>query len=129
MWKVRAELRALCRRLQAWHQQPQQQPAVRPELANLQAPDLGVVSCLSPRKLGSAQVTLRLLGKLLFLALCAGILLHAEIWYLCGGVLVLRMFQSIPYWRYRDKPPAFVPAGAGDICSKALAAGAAGQKF
>ncbi|MGO9084417.1 MAG: M48 family metalloprotease [Candidatus Sulfotelmatobacter sp.] len=103
IWKVRAELRALCRRLQAWHQQPRQQPAVRPELANLQAPSLGEVSCLSPRKLGSAQVTLRVLGKLLFLALCAGILLHAEIWYLCGGVFVLRMFQSIPYWRYRDK--------------------------
>lgn len=129
MWKVRAEVRALCRRLQAWQQQPQQQTAVRPELANLQAPNLGDVSCLSPRKLGSAQVTLRLLGKLLFLALCAGILLHAEIWYLCGGVFVLRLFQSIPYWRYRDKPPAFVPAGTGDISSKALAAGAAGQRF
>ena len=127
MWKVRAELRALCRRLQAWHQQPQQQPAVRPELANLQAPDLGVVSCLSPRKLGSAQVTLRLLGKLLFLALCAGILLHAEIWYLCGGVFVLRVFQSIPYWRYRDKPPAFAASSAGES-SRVLAAGAAGQK-
>jgi Zn-dependent protease with chaperone function len=129
MWKVRSEVRALCRRLQAWHQQPQQQPAVRPEFANLQAPNLSDVSCLSPRKLGSAQVTLRLLGKLLFLALCAGILLHAEIWYLCGGVFVLRLFQSIPYWRYRDKPPAFVPAGTGDISSKALAAGAAGTKF
>jgi Zn-dependent protease with chaperone function len=127
-WKVRAEVRALCRRLQAWHQQPQQQPTVRPEFANLQAPNLGAVSCLSPRKLGSAQVTLRLLGKLLFLALCAGILLHAEIWYLCGGVFVLRLFQSIPYWRYRDKHPAFVSAGTGDISSKALAAGAAGQK-
>jgi len=125
IWKMRAEMRALVRRLQAWRQQPHQMPAVRTELAALQAPNLDALSGLSPRKLGSLGITLRLLGKLLFLALCAGILLHAEIWYLCGAVFLLRMFESIPYWRYRDTPPAFV---AADSPSKALAAGAAGQK-
>jgi hypothetical protein len=128
MWKRREMLRVLCQRLQSWRQEPQPCPAVRPELANLQAPNLGEVSCLSPRKLGSFQVTLRVLGKLLFLALCAGILLHAEIWYLCGGVLVLRLFQSIPYWRYRDRLPALGIAAPGDAPSQVLAARAAGQK-
>jgi len=126
MWRLGAEMRALCRRLQAWQEQLQQQPAVRPELANLEAPKLGEVSCLSPRKLGSAGVFLRVLASLLLLSLCAGIPLHAEIWYLCAGVSALRLFLSIPYWRYRDRPPAFT--SATDVSSGPLALGAAGQE-
>ena len=127
IWNMRGKMRVLCQRLQSWRRQPQQQPAVRPEFANLQAPNLDAVSSLSPAKLGSLSVFLRVLGKLLFWALCAGILLHAQIWYLCGGVFVLRLFQSIPCWRYRDTPPAFVPASP-DTPPRSLAVGAAGQK-
>jgi hypothetical protein len=129
MWKVRAEVRALCQRLQEWRERPQQQSAVRPELATLQAPNFGEMMCLSPRKLGSARVFLRVLAKLLFLAVAAGISFHAEIWYLCTGVFGLRLFMSIPYWRYRDRPPAFVATCGEDVSAKALAAGAAGHKL
>ena len=128
MWKVRAEVRALCQRLQAWREHPHQYRAVRAELESLQAPQLGEVTCLSPRRLGSLKVFLRMLGELIFLALAAGISLHAEIWYLCTGVFALRLFMSIPYWRYRDRPPAFAVPTASNVSSKALAAGAAGQK-
>ena len=67
---------------------------------------------MSPRVLGTLRVNLRFLVYLLPLGIVAGTLLHAEIWYLCCCVILLRLFMSVPYWRYRDKFPAF-PASSG----------------
>ena len=125
MWKVRREMRQLCQRLQTWQQQPHQQAAVRPELARLEAPKLAEVKSLSPAELGSFSIFLRTFGKLLLLALWAGILLRGEIAYLCAGVFWIKLFQCIPYWRYRDRPPAF---SLGLDSSKALGASASGHK-
>ena len=124
MWTARARLRELCQRLQTWHRQGEQYPAVRAELAGLQSPNIGEVTCASPGSLGTLRMNVRIMGYLLPLAVGVGILLHAAIWYLCGTVIVLRLFHSIPYWRYRDTPPEFSPSCGADPASKVRAASA-----
>ena len=96
----------------------------RAELAELQSLNIGEVTCASPGSLGTLRMNTRIMGYLLPLAAGVGILLHAAIWYLCSTAIVLRLFHSIPYWRYRDTPPEFSPACRADPASKARAAGA-----
>ena len=122
IWQTRARVRSLCSRLQLWHRQAQPYPAVRPEFASLHYPELGEVTAISPRQVGKWSVNVKLLTYLFPLAAAVGILLHAGIWYLCSTAFVVRMIQSVPYWRYRDVPPPF-PPGA-DISSKPRVAGA-----
>jgi len=62
------------------------------------------------------------MGYLLPLAVGVGILMHVGVWYLCETAIIQRVFQSIPYWRYRDTPPAFAPASGNDAASKVRAA-------
>jgi Zn-dependent protease with chaperone function len=124
MWTARARLRELCQRLQTWHRQGERYPAVKAELAELPSPNIGEVTCASPRSLGTLRMNLRIMGYLLPLAVCVGILLHAAIWYLCSTAIMQRLFHSIPYWRYRDTLPEFSPACGADPASKVRAASA-----
>lgn len=79
---------------------------------------------MSPRVLGTFRVNLRFLVYLLPLAIVAGTLLHAEIWYVCLCVILLRLFMSVPYWRYRDKFPPFpTSSGTSSMAGKAATAG------
>jgi hypothetical protein len=116
MWSSGECVRALLQRLQSWKENSQSYAESRPELQNLPAPAVAEVTCMSPRVLGTFRVNLGFLVYLLPLAFVAGTLLHAEIWYLCLCVIVLRLFMSIPFWRYRDKFPAF-PASSVISCS------------
>jgi Zn-dependent protease with chaperone function len=112
IWQTRARVRALCQRLQLWQKQAEPYPAVRPEFADLRPPELGEVTCQSPRLIGKWSVNVKLLAYLLPLGVGVGILLHAGIWSVCSTAFLVRMIQSVPYWRYRDVPPQF-PPGAG----------------
>ena len=113
MWSTGERVRALLQQLQSWKENSQSYPASRPELQNLPGPDVGEVTCMSPRVLGSFRVNLRFLVYLLPLAFVAGTLLHAKIWYLCLSVILLRLLLSAPFWRHRDRFPAF-PASSGN---------------
>ena len=108
-WKLRAGQREVFRRLLDWHENAENYPEVRLELAGLGAPEIGEVTCLSPKKLGGIRVSVRTLGILLPLAVGVSILLHAESGYLALSVVALRLFQCVPYWRYRDQYPSFPP--------------------
>lgn len=110
MWKRQAAVRALYRRLLAWRENSLEQPAVRPELLNLQVPKIGEVTCVSPSTIGKIGVNLKYFYILLLLAISVGTLLHVSIFPLCTTVVLLRVFHLIPYWRYKDKPPTFAPA-------------------
>lgn len=107
VWRAGELLGALCHRLQSWKENSQSYPETRPVLENLPSPAVGEVTCMSPRVLGTFRVNLRFLVYLLPLAIVAGTLLHAETWYVCFCVILLRLFMSVPYWRYRDKFPEF----------------------
>ena len=112
IWHSAERVRALLARLQSWKENSQSYPETRPELQNLPEPAIGQVTCMSPRVVGSFRLNLRFLIYLLPLAFLAGTLLQVGIWYPCLCVILLRLIMSVPYWRYRDKFPAF-PASSG----------------
>lgn len=123
MWRSGERVHALLRRLQSWKENSHSYPESRAEFQNLVSPAVGEVTCMSPRVLGTFRVNLRFLVYLLPLAIVAGTLLHAEIWYLCLSVILLRLFLSAPFWRYRDRLPAF-PASSGNSSTNDKAAAA-----
>ena len=126
LWRAGERVQALLQRLQSWQENPQSYPQAKPELQNLPGPAIGAVTCMSPRVLGTFRVNLRFLVYLLPLAFVAGTLLHAEIWYLCLSVILLRLFLSVPFWRYRDKFPAFpASSGASSMTGKSATANSA----
>ena len=107
MWTTRARVQALGLRLEEWRKSAQQYPEVRAEFAELKAPELGEVTCVSPSKLGSFKLNVRAMMHLWPLAIGAGILMHVEVFYLCSSVFLVRMVQQVPIWRYRDRIPVF----------------------
>jgi Zn-dependent protease with chaperone function len=124
VWRAGERVRALYHRLQSWKENSQSYPEIRTELGDLPSPAVGEVTCMSPRVLGTLRVNLRFLTYLLPLAIVSGMLLHAETWYLCFCVILLRLFMSVPYWRYRDRFPAFpASSGTSSMNGKAATAG------
>lgn len=107
MWRSEERVGALLARLQSWKENSQSYPETRPELQDLPSPAIGEVTCMSPRVVGSFRVNLGFLIYLLPLAIVAGTVLRVETWYLCLCVILLRLFLSAPFWRYRDKFPVF----------------------
>jgi hypothetical protein len=126
IWQTRARVRALCRQLQEWHAGAQTYPEVRAELAGLGGIEVRQITSVSPDKFGGFGVNLKILATLLPLAIGVAVLAHADILYMCGSVVALRLYQSVPYWRFRDVAPAFPQAGPVNS-SKAMSASAAGD--
>ena len=122
VWQTRARVRALCRRLSDWHQGVKAYPEVRPELADTPPLEVRQVTSLSPAKLGGWGTNLRILLTLLPLAIGVGVLTHADIPYLCGSVIALRLYQSVPYWRYRDVVPVFPQRTDGSSRARGVSA-------
>jgi len=123
IWRSRLRVRTLYRQIEEWRLQAAQYPEVHPKLADVKALELGQVTSISPRTLGTLKVNLRVGAYLLLCALALSMATQAELWYMSLSVAVVRMIQSIPYWRYRDVVPAFSPTS--DNPSKARMASAA----
>jgi hypothetical protein len=105
MWKAGAQVRETYARLDAWHNNSQSYPETRAEFTNLQSPEISEEKGASPRLLGKAKIFLRGLIYPMALAVITSIVLHVSLWYVCYTVIFVRIFQTIPYWRYRDRPP------------------------
>lgn len=128
MWKTRAQALELLHRLQQCQNPTQPLPVVRPQLADLQAPSLGDITCLSPEKLGGFRTILRVLLGLLPLTVGVGILMQVNLGYMCMTAIALRLFESIPFWRYRDTLPQFAPASPGNDGSAKVRAASANSE-
>jgi hypothetical protein len=126
-WQNGARVRTLAELLQLWQARAESYPAVRPEFAELHCPELGEVTCISPRKIGKRTVNAKILLYLFPLAVGVGVLMHAGIFYLCSTAFAVRMFQSVPYWRYRDQLPPFPPAASPDLSYQRAAGASAGD--
>jgi Zn-dependent protease with chaperone function len=105
LWHSRAGVQSLCDRLQAWKDDSSACPEVRPELSGLASPDIGGVQCQSPKLLASAKMQMKSLAYIFPLVVLVAFVFRAEIWYIGATALFLRVFLSIPYWLYRDRPP------------------------
>jgi hypothetical protein len=113
--------------LQEWRAGAATYPEVRAELAELRGIEVRQITSVSPDKFGGFGVNLKILATLLPLAIGVAVLAHADILYMCGSVVALRLYQSVPYWRYRDVAPVFPQAGTLNS-SKAMSASAAGDR-
>ncbi|MGA3091413.1 MAG: M48 family metalloprotease [Terriglobales bacterium] len=113
-WETRAQALELFNSLQQWQQASRTFPAVRLELAALEAPKMGEITCRSPKMLGGLRANVRVLLGLLPLAVAAGILLRVGLGYMCASMAALRLFESIPVWRYRDTLPQFAGTSPGN---------------
>jgi hypothetical protein len=100
-------------------------PETRTELHDLRNLELGQVTSISPAKLGGMSANLRVLMYLLPLALIVNMLTHVGFGYLVFSIVLLRIIQSIPYWRYRDRIPKF-PQEAPSQTTQAQTATAGG---
>jgi hypothetical protein len=75
---------------------------------------MGEITCRSPKMLGGLRANVRVLLGLLPLAVAAGILLRVGLGYMCASMAALRLFESIPVWRYRDTLPQFAGTSPGN---------------
>jgi hypothetical protein len=103
----RARSQHLYNELLKWQKEPGRHPETRTELHDLKPLELGQVTSISPAKLGGMAANLRVLMYLLPLAVVINMLTHAGLAYLVFSILLLRVIQAIPYWRYRDRLPKF----------------------
>ncbi|HKU27319.1 MAG TPA: M48 family metalloprotease, partial [Candidatus Sulfotelmatobacter sp.] len=106
-WHSRQQVRELYKQLRHWHANSSQYPEVRLELANLPRLEFKQVTSISPATIGTWHFNVRLLSLLLPVTVGIAVLVHADMLYLCTSVLILRLIQMIPYWKYRDILPAF----------------------
>lgn len=118
VWQTRQRVRDLRARIQQWRQQPANYPDVRPELADLKPLELGQVTSISPSALGKFGLNVKVLSLLGPLAVGVSMLTHTGLAYLLTSVIVLRLIQSVPYWRFRDQVPTFPHAGYSDAASQ-----------
>jgi hypothetical protein len=123
IWKHCERIRKLYQVVLNWRQQPGAY-SVRPELGNLQHLELGQVTSTPPKQLGSLQVTLRVLMLLVPMSVVVSMLLHANTTYMVLSLLVVRFFESIPYWRHRDQIPGFGTSLSPAANSRSASAGA-----
>jgi len=114
---------ALLLQLQEWSKKAQQYPAIPPALQSLESPVIGEVTSLSPKKLMSTSKNVS--STVLIMAVGTGLctLLGVASWYVWSVVLVLRVYERIPYWRFREKAkPAQLAAPLAPAISHAARA-------
>jgi hypothetical protein len=109
MWRRQVPVRELCRRLQSWRVHPEPERILPQEFAALQGPTCAEVTCISPRELGGVRIQFKLLSSVLLLGAGVSILLRADFFYICGVAIAVRLFESLPYWLYRDKSAFTTP--------------------
>jgi Zn-dependent protease with chaperone function len=125
IWSRRARMRSLYRHLQEWQQRPDTEETLQSGLAELESPSVGQVTNMSPKKLASLALNVKLLAQLLPLAIAVSILLQAEIWYVCSVICAVRFVQWVPLRLYKEKPILVGVARATDL-TQAKAKTAAG---
>ncbi len=107
--KIKSEGKVLCAAIERWKTRAAEYPAAAP-VAQLQSPVLGEVTSHDPKdrlRRGKRVNTLILLWLLSYVA-CS--LLGASGWYGFWMVVILRIYERIPYWRYRaPAAPLAVP--------------------
>ncbi|HKW17163.1 MAG TPA: M48 family metalloprotease [Terriglobales bacterium] len=119
VWKLKeqaAELLSYVRTLRA----PSRviaSPSTVPELPSL---TIGEVTSRQPRDIGGLKANLGVLIYLIPMAIVFDALLRTDAtWYLCATIIVTRMIESIPYWRFRDRLLQFnTPSAAAAAATK-----------
>jgi heat shock protein HtpX len=105
---IRNEGKALCAALQRWHNRSSEYPVAPPAVRALESPALGEVTSHDVKDRLTRGKRLHALALLWLLSCLASLLLGVSGWYGFGVVILLRIYERIPYWRYRA-PAATTP--------------------
>lgn len=122
LFEIRQRITTLHQRLTAWLQNVSDQVRPPEELAGLTEPSIGEVTCRSPKEITSFGKFLTTYFILVIPSagvLCMLLRLDA-FFYLAATGLLVRFYEAIPYWRYRDR---VAPAAASKPAAQVAAAG------
>jgi hypothetical protein len=107
-WNLQKEAVGLAEWLRAWMTDPGNFPQPTAALAALQAPSLGEVTSRSLKSLNTVGRAFQLAFWIVLLAILSCTFFGAPTVYVCAVVLLLRLYEHVPYWLAKE--PA-VPAG------------------
>ena len=112
IFSLREQQHELCERLQRWRKDPNHNGNIGAQ--EIPALALGQVTSIEPSRLGRARNQLVMAIYLFPLAAALNLVLGLDsLLYLCSVVAVTRIFESIPYWTFRDRLLSFVQAELG----------------
>jgi len=104
--RIKSEGKVLCAALQHWHDKAREYPVAPSAVQALESPVLGEVTSHDVKDRLARGKRLNMLILLLLLSYGASLLLGVTGWYGFVVVLLLRIYERVPYWRYRVPPAA-----------------------
>jgi Zn-dependent protease with chaperone function len=106
-WRLKKQSLKLYGALRNWVQRPNNYSELAPALASLGAPQVGEVTSRSLKSLFNSGQFFKTTFWIVMLAIAISIALSIpNTWYVCGIVLLLRGYEFVPYWRYKEDPGA-----------------------
>jgi Zn-dependent protease with chaperone function len=110
---LRKQQQELCERLNRWRHAPERE-AVVAGAGDVPALAIGQVTSIAPNQVGRLRTQLVMAIYLFSLAAAVNLVMGLDsLLYLCSVVIVTRIFESIPYWSFRDRLLSFVQAELG----------------
>jgi Zn-dependent protease with chaperone function len=106
--KIKAEGKSLLQQLQSWQRNPASYPEAQSPLLALESPALGEVTSQSPKEILRGPKANAIAVMMFLVGYGVATLLSISPWYLFGVIVLLRIYEQIPYWRYRETQ---APAG------------------
>ena len=114
-WRAKQQALDFYADVKRWKEQPSSFPEAPAMLGEPPSPTIGEVTGESPSVHFAFRPFLKFAVWMVLLAaaVCAALRVPA-IWYVCCVVLLLRVYESLPFWRYRELQPTSPPAIAAD---------------
>jgi hypothetical protein len=112
VFSLRRQQQELCEKIQRWRQAPEREGIASAEEVSALA--LGQVTSIAPNQVGRFRNQLVMVIYLFPLAAALNMVLGVDsLLYLCSVIAITRIFESIPYWSFRDRLLSFVQAELG----------------
>jgi hypothetical protein len=102
--KFRSQSISLLSVLETWQRNLSSYPAATASLAALRSPSLGEVTSQSPKELSRGSKAFAMAVLILMVGYGVATLLSISPWYVFAVILLLRLYELIPHWRYREQP-------------------------
>ena len=109
LWQLDSRTRRLYSHLLTWHVRGQKQE-VPLRLQELRAPHMGEVTCKTPRETLSVKVQFSVLALAGLAIWAVSTIMGIHSGYLWLTVIALRLFETAPYWFYREPKEPMVAA-------------------
>jgi hypothetical protein len=116
-----SQSRSLFTALDTWQSNLSSYPTAAASLAALESPSLGEVTSQSPKELSRGNKAFGMAVLILLIGYGVATLLGISPWYVFAVILLLRLYELIPHWRYREQPDS-ISQQSNPSCAQATAA-------